>query len=91
MVESYSLASCTKQHELSSSKLLDGKDGDEGREEVFGTVQCCKKTTEKSGETDAVLKDGSGVVLWQQKSASCLDAQIWRIETYSDDIDTCSI
>jgi hypothetical protein len=76
MAESYSLASRAKQHEFSSSKLLDGKDGDEGREEVFGTVQCCKKTAEKSGETDAVLKNGGCVVLWQQKSASCLDGRI---------------
>lgn len=35
---SYSLTSCTKQHELSSSKLLDGEDSDERGEEVLGAV-----------------------------------------------------
>ena len=63
MVESYSLASCTKQHELSSSKFLDGEDRDEGSEEVFGTIQCCKKTAKEARETNAMLKDGGSIVL----------------------------
>ena len=38
-IESYSLTSRTKQHEFSSSKLLDGENSDERSEEVFGAVQ----------------------------------------------------
>jgi hypothetical protein len=37
-MESYSLTSRTKQHELSSSKLLDGEDSDERGEKVLGAV-----------------------------------------------------
>jgi hypothetical protein len=62
-VGSYSLTSRAKQHELSSSELLDGKDCDERSEEIFGAVQRSKKTAEEAGKTDAVLKDSSSVVL----------------------------
>jgi len=43
------LASRAEQHELSSSEFLDGEDGDERSEEVFGTVQRSKETAEKAG------------------------------------------
>jgi hypothetical protein len=62
-VETYSLASSAKQHELSSSKFLDGKDGDERGEEVLGTVQRSKKTAEKARKADTVFKDSSCVIL----------------------------
>ena len=48
-MKSYSLTSRAKQHELSSSKLLDGEDSDERSEEVFGTVQRSKKTAQEAG------------------------------------------
>ena len=57
------MASRAKQHELSSSELLDGKDRNERSEEVFGTVERSKKTAEEAGQTDAVLKDSGSVVL----------------------------
>jgi len=61
--ESYSLACGAKQHELSSSKLLDGEYSDKRSEEVFGAVQRSKKTAEEARQTDAVLKDSGSVVL----------------------------
>lgn len=62
-MESYSLTSSAEQHELSAPKLFDRKDSDEGGKKVFGTVQGSKKTAEKARKTDAVLKDGGGIVL----------------------------
>lgn len=62
-MESYSLTSSAKQHELSAPELFDRKDSDEGGKKVFGTVQRSKETAEKARETDAMLKDGGGIVL----------------------------
>ena len=62
-VESYSLAGCAEQHELSSSKFLDGEDSDERSQEVFCAVQRSKKTAEEAGQTNAVLEDRGSVVL----------------------------
>jgi hypothetical protein len=62
-VESYSLTSSAKQHELPTPELFDSEDGDEGSKEVFCAIQCSQKTARETGQTDAVLKDSGGIVL----------------------------
>jgi hypothetical protein len=63
-VATYSLTNSAEQHELPATELFDGEDGYERSKEVLGTIQRSKKTAKKARQTDAVLEDSGGVVLW---------------------------
>lgn len=52
----------TEQHQLSSSKLLDGEDGDERCEEILRAIASGEKAAQEAGETNAILKDCCCVV-----------------------------
>lgn len=62
---SYSLTSSAEQHELSTTELFNGENGDKRCQEVFSTVECGEKTTEETRKADAVLEDSSCVILSQ--------------------------
>lgn len=62
MVCAYSLPSSTEDHQLPSTKLLDGEDGDPAGDEILGTVKCSEQSASEATETNVVLKDRCGVV-----------------------------
>lgn len=56
------LACCTKQHQITATKTLDGPDSYEGGQEILCAIKSCEETGEIGTESN-VLVDLSGVVL----------------------------
>ena len=58
----HSLTRSAEEHQLPSTELFDGEDGDPAGDEVLRAVERGQQSTRKATEPDVVLEDRGGVV-----------------------------